>query len=123
MCSIPVDGRPHLPYIGRIESMWESWGSIMVVRVKWFYHPEETKGCAANIEGKMALYQSSHVDENDIQTISPICEVLSREEYKLSAMGKIPKNSVIDNEDIYYLAGTTTQQRGVCQHSSEDIKF
>lgn len=35
-------GRPNLPYIGRIESMWESWGSNMVVRVKWFYHPEET---------------------------------------------------------------------------------
>ncbi|VCW79148.1 unnamed protein product, partial [Gulo gulo] len=27
-------GRPNLPYIGRIESMWESWGSNMVVRVK-----------------------------------------------------------------------------------------
>ena len=35
-------GRPNLPYIGRIQSMWESWGSNMVVRVKWFYHPEET---------------------------------------------------------------------------------
>ena len=37
-------GRPHLPYVGRIESMWEAWGGNMVVRVKWFYHPEETKG-------------------------------------------------------------------------------
>lgn len=37
-------GRPHLPFIGRIESMWEGWGGNMVVKVKWFYHPEETKG-------------------------------------------------------------------------------
>lgn len=36
-------GRPHLPYIGRIETMWESWGGKMDVKVKWFYHPEETK--------------------------------------------------------------------------------
>lgn len=38
-------GRPDRPYIGRIESMWETSASNMVVRVKWFYHPEETEGC------------------------------------------------------------------------------
>ena len=37
-------GRPNLPYVGRIESLWEGWGGQMVVKVKWFYHPEETKG-------------------------------------------------------------------------------
>ena len=36
-------GRPHLPYVGSIESLWEGWGGNMVVKVKWFYHPEETK--------------------------------------------------------------------------------
>lgn len=24
--------------------MWQSWGGNMVVKVKWFYHPQETKG-------------------------------------------------------------------------------
>lgn len=43
-------GRPDRPYIGRIESMWESWGTNMIVRVKWFYHPEETVGCPATLE-------------------------------------------------------------------------
>jgi len=43
-------GRPDRPYIGRIESMWESWGTNMVVRVKWFYHPEETNGCPAHLQ-------------------------------------------------------------------------
>lgn len=46
-------GRPHLPYIGRIESMWESWGSNMVVKVKWFYHPEETKLGKRHSDGKV----------------------------------------------------------------------
>lgn len=46
-------GRPHLPYVGRIESMWESWGSNMVVRVKWFYHPEETKLGKRQSDGKV----------------------------------------------------------------------
>ena len=38
-------GRPDRPYIGHIESMWETANGAMVVRVKWFYHPEETQGC------------------------------------------------------------------------------
>lgn len=37
-------GRDNCPYVGRIESLWASWGGQMTVRVKWFYHPEETKG-------------------------------------------------------------------------------
>lgn len=53
-------GRPHLPYIGRIESMWESWGGMMVVRVKWFYHPEETKGGRKPNDGKVCILDSTH---------------------------------------------------------------
>lgn len=52
-------GRPHLPYIGRIESMWESWGGMMVVRVKWFYHPEETKGGRKPNDGKVCILDSA----------------------------------------------------------------
>lgn len=46
-------GRPNLPYIGRIESLWESWGGNMVVKVKWFYHPEETKLGKRQTDGKV----------------------------------------------------------------------
>lgn len=46
-------GRPNLPYIGRIESFWESWTSSMVVKVKWFYHPEETKLGKRHRDGKV----------------------------------------------------------------------
>lgn len=38
-------GRPDRPYIGRITSMWKTNACNMIVRVKWFYHPEETQGC------------------------------------------------------------------------------
>ncbi|KFO25355.1 Trinucleotide repeat-containing gene 18 protein [Fukomys damarensis] len=75
-------GRPNLPYIGRIQSMWESWGSNMVVRVKWFYHPEETSPVRQLHEGQRALYQSSHVDENDVQTVSHKCLVVGVEQYE-----------------------------------------
>ncbi|KAH0629352.1 hypothetical protein JD844_011370 [Phrynosoma platyrhinos] len=95
-------GRPHLPYIGRIESMWESWGSNMVVKVKWFYHPEETKLGKRHSDGKNALYQSCHEDENDVQTISHKCQVVEREHYKQLTRSK----KYQDRQDLYYLAGS-----------------
>lgn len=95
-------GRPNLPYIGRIETMWESWGGNMVVRVKWFYHPEETRGLAKLRHSKGALFQSPHEDENDVQTISHKCEVLSWDEYRSSSRGARDETTA----DVYYLAGS-----------------
>ncbi|XP_012888560.1 PREDICTED: BAH and coiled-coil domain-containing protein 1 [Dipodomys ordii] len=95
-------GRPNLPYIGRIESMWESWGSNMVVRVKWFYHPEETKLGKRQSDGRNALYQSCHEDENDVQTISHKCQVVGRDQYEQMTRSR----KYQDRQDLYYLAGT-----------------
>ncbi|XP_017774619.1 PREDICTED: protein winged eye [Nicrophorus vespilloides] len=98
-------GRPDRPYIGRIEAMWESCGT-MVVKVKWFYHPEETVGCPLNLKYPGALFESPHVDENDVQTISHKCEVLPLKEYT-TKLGDDPRSyeTIYDNNDIYYLAG------------------
>lgn len=96
-------GRPNLPYVGRIESFWESWTCSMVVKVKWFYHPEETKLGKRLQNGKHALYQSCHEDENDVQTISHRCQVVSREEYECLTRNQKANSS---SSDLYYLAGT-----------------
>ncbi|CAG04428.1 unnamed protein product, partial [Tetraodon nigroviridis] len=113
-------GRPQLPYVGRVESLWESWSSSMVVRVKWFYHPEETRLGKRHRDGKVktqigsqprcmvflwknALYQSSHEDENDVQTISHRCQVVSKAEYDHLTHERKPGNSL---NDLFYLAGT-----------------
>ncbi|KAL3274606.1 hypothetical protein HHI36_015987 [Cryptolaemus montrouzieri] len=98
-------GRPDRPYIGRIEAMWEQC-STMVVRVKWFYHPEETVGCPENLKYPGALFESPHVDENDVQTISHKCEVLSLDQY-IATLGNDPQRfaTIYENNDIYYLAG------------------
>ncbi|XP_056609882.1 trinucleotide repeat-containing gene 18 protein isoform X3 [Triplophysa dalaica] len=127
-------GRPNLPFIGHIQSMWESWGNNMVVRVKWFYHPEETnpgkklhdKKNWDQMSGQSlptvlqasnqrkdfmerALYQSSHIDENDVQTISHKCLVVSLEQYELM----IKTKKYQDSEDLYYLAGTYEPTTGM----------
>ncbi|XP_035810869.2 BAH and coiled-coil domain-containing protein 1 isoform X2 [Amphiprion ocellaris] len=96
-------GRPQLPYVGRVESLWESWSSSMVVRVKWFYHPEETRLGKRHRDGKNALYQSSHEDENDVQTISHRCQVVSKAEYDHLMLERKPGSSC---NDLFYLAGT-----------------
>ncbi|XP_034662290.1 uncharacterized protein LOC117897508 isoform X1 [Drosophila subobscura] len=98
-------GRPDRPYIGRIESMWETSTGNKVVRVAWFYHPEETTGCP-KLKYPGALFESSHDDENDVQTISHRCEVLQFGHYfeKFGADSK-QYQSIYDNNDTYYLAG------------------
>lgn len=59
-------GRPNLPYVGRIENFWESWTSSMVVKVKWFYHPEETKLGKRHRDGKV----NHDVGYNFMETVS-----------------------------------------------------
>ncbi|CAH1110628.1 unnamed protein product [Psylliodes chrysocephalus] len=98
-------GRPDRPYIGKIEAMWELFGT-MIVKVKWFYHPEETIGCPQNLQYPGALFESPHIDENDVQTISHKCDVVPLEQYR-QRLGDDPENyaTIYDNNDIYYLAG------------------
>ncbi|KAG7153659.1 BAH and coiled-coil domain-containing protein 1-like [Homarus americanus] len=101
-------GQPDQPYIGRIEHMWESWGGNMVVKVKWFYHPQETKGLGRRLtEPRGALFQSPHTDENDVQTISHKCDVIALSEYRVKR-GELEKKygSSYENCDVYYLAGS-----------------
>ncbi|XP_068223664.1 mucin-17 isoform X2 [Palaemon carinicauda] len=101
-------GQPDRPYIGKIEHMWESWGGNMVVKVKWFYHPQETKGLGRRLtEPKGALFQSPHTDENDVQTISHKCDVIALSDYKIRR-GELESRygPNYENCDVYYLAGS-----------------
>ncbi|KAL8599649.1 hypothetical protein ACOMHN_053826 [Nucella lapillus] len=95
-------GRDHCPYIGRIECLWEAWGGQMMVRVRWFYHPEETRGGPQLAQPKGALFESSHSDENDVQTISHKCQVLTFRDYSRRCADR--KGLPLD-PNTYYLAG------------------
>lgn len=59
---------------------------------------------------KGALFESNHVDENDVQTISHCCTVSSLDEYRLLCKGKPDVNLNLDDNnssgyDQFYLAG------------------
>ncbi|GBP83823.1 Protein winged eye [Eumeta japonica] len=98
-------GRPDRPYIGRIVALWQARGA-MAVRVNWFYHPEETTGAPGQLLYPGGLFESPHMDENDVQTISHKCEVLPLAQYR-ERMDDDPArySAVYDNNDLYYLAG------------------
>ena len=52
------------------------------------------------------MFESPHVDENDVQTISHKCKVLALQDY-LQELGDDPQRyaAVYENNDVYYLAG------------------
>ena len=66
-----------------------------------------------------ALYQSPHVDENDVQTISHRCEVVSYTMYK-QRRNQCPGDA--DNNDLYFLAGTYEPTVGMITWES-DVKL
>ena len=50
-------GRSDRPYIGKIEMLWETGSGSMMVKVKWFYHPEEIETCGRKFDLKLPVSQ------------------------------------------------------------------
>ncbi len=49
------------PYIGRVETMWEGYGGSMMVKVKWFYHPEEIETAGKKFDLKVPVRTSDYL--------------------------------------------------------------
>jgi hypothetical protein len=81
--------------------------------VRWFYHSEEAEGTgeggrrAVDLRLPGALFESSHFDENDIQTISHKCDVVPVDEFA-SRLACTPglREAIYENNELYYTAGT-----------------
>uniref|UniRef100_A0A1B6E3E0 BAH domain-containing protein n=2 Tax=Clastoptera arizonana TaxID=38151 RepID=A0A1B6E3E0_9HEMI len=93
-------------YVAQVESMWESVKGKQL-KVKWFYHPEETEvRPLRKLQLPNGVFKSNHTDDNDIQTISHKCEVVPLEEYR-NRLSLEPDRlaSFEDYNDLYYMAG------------------
>ena len=56
-----------------------------------------------------ALFESNHYDENDVQTISHRCDVLSLDKFKIGSANQkqgLAADPEEDSNDKYYLAGS-----------------
>lgn len=51
------------------------------------------------------MFESYHFDQNDVQTISHKCLVLSWSEYQKQLKDKSRMTECVDTSKIYYLAG------------------
>jgi len=123
-------GRPDRPYVGRLESLWETSAGQMRVRVQWFYHASETEGTAAggrrvdDLKMPGALFESSHFDENDIQTISHRCEVLPFSTYTKQIESDPSRlRTIYENNDLYYLAGQHDPIEGTIQFENDVLSI
>ncbi|GFO04213.1 trinucleotide repeat-containing gene 18 protein [Plakobranchus ocellatus] len=90
-------GRPDFPYIGSIENLWQTASGNMMVKVRWYYHPEETNSGKKLGDLKHALFTSTHMDENDVQTIAHKCEVITPAQFRKRGQQLEP--------GMYYCAG------------------
>ncbi|XP_015784475.1 trinucleotide repeat-containing gene 18 protein [Tetranychus urticae] len=108
-----------LPYVGRIDSMWQSSNGSMIVRLKWFYHPEETKSQPNLKDLRGALFESAHFDQNDVRTILHKCSVLPWEEYQCCLKENPEQLNSNSPPKLYYLAGYYDAVTGKVQCAPE----
>ena len=70
-----------LPYLGKIVDMWATVRGRMKVRINWLYHKDEVCGLLGNgsrvedVDVDGAVFESSHFDDNNVQSISHKCSV------------------------------------------------
>lgn len=71
-----------LPYLGKIVDLWETSGGRMKVKINWLYHKDEVDGLSVSgdrvedVEVERAVFESSHYDDNNVQSISHKCRVI-----------------------------------------------
>lgn len=82
------------------ESLWEKFHRPDGGRS---FSPTLSSDLMSLLHSQHALYQSCHEDENDVQTISHKCQVVSRDEYECLTRTQKPGGAP---PDLYYLAGT-----------------
>ncbi|KAJ1632617.1 hypothetical protein T492DRAFT_838291 [Pavlovales sp. CCMP2436] len=56
-------------YVARIESLWETATGEKAVEVRWYYFPEHTRGGRLKRHHKREVFESTHTDENTVDTI------------------------------------------------------
>lgn len=110
-----------LPFIAKIDGLWATSRGEMRVRVRWYYRLIETEGEPYELrDGENALFETDHLDENDVQSIYRATKILSWTDYSKSNMGHVNENN--DNTPkIFYLAGYYDPVRRI-KHLRSDVK-
>lgn len=76
------------PYIARVKNFGTDSEGNPMVRVRWYYWPEEATGGRKQFHGAKELFWSDHCDTQSTRTIEGKCIVHSLKDYtRLEAVG------------------------------------
>ncbi|KAL1832265.1 hypothetical protein ACET3Z_001916 [Daucus carota] len=76
------------PYVARVEKIESDTGNNVMVKVRWYYRPEEASGGRRQFHGAKELFLSDHYDTQSAYTIEGKCIVHSFKDYtKLEDVG------------------------------------
>lgn len=82
------------PYVARVVKIEADSSNNLIVRVRWYYRPEESVGGRLEFHGAKELFLSDHYDIQSAHTIEGKCTVHSFEDYT--------KLEDVTAEDYYY---------------------
>ena len=69
------------PYVARVVKMEADGSNNLIVRVRWYYRPEESVGGRLEFHGANELFLSDHYDTQSANTIEAKCTVHTFEDY------------------------------------------
>lgn len=103
-------------YVARIESLWEDPSGAKHLEARWYYAPEHTRLGRLRRHHKREVFESTHTDENSLETVQGKCAVLSWHEYR--AWASQPVSAAAADEE----AERTFVCRGSYNTRTHDIR-
>jgi hypothetical protein len=91
-CLINPEKGMTLPFIGKIQEMYQrsSKKNDILLKVVWYYRPEEALGGRKIFHGEKELFESDHQDEIHKDTIIGKCFVHSLRKYEVCVSKTVP---------------------------------
>lgn len=77
----PAEGDNILPYVARVDKIEADASDNVMVHIRWYYRPEETRGGRREFHGAKEIFLSDHFDVQSANTIEEKCIVHSFKKY------------------------------------------
>jgi hypothetical protein len=104
-------------FIARIIALWEEKHTHeKMVQCQWYWTPEETVMGRQTYMGKDEIFETAHVDNNTLDTISDLVDILDEEAYKIRmAQIEKEKKNTEKRRRIYYCKLRYDHDEGKCR--------
>lgn len=87
-------------FVARIEGLWQNKEGLKCFEARWYYFPEDTKVGRLRRHHKKEVFESTHSDDNELDTIQRKCVVLGWDAYRDWAAQPVPADSAAVAEEV-----------------------